>query len=181
MPNKLLTKSQRNALIKWAKLYSRQKKLQFIWSEQDSPRPKRPYGTLRFLTGPVKSGADEERVCDDGSVLTSGPRQFTLSVNIYGEESLNLMATLQDSLDLPSCREYFRGHGLSVFEELGVQNLTSLIESEYEDRSQMDIIFNYASNVEDIVDPGIIETVELEGTHTGGKDPHVEECDVITP
>lgn len=181
MPNKLLTKTQRNALIKWAKLYSRKKKLQFIWSEQSAPRPERPYGTLRFLTGPVKSGADEERVCDDGTVLSSGPRQFTLSVNIYGEEALNIMATLQDSLDLNSCREFFRDQGLSVFEELGVQNLTSLIESEYEDRSQMDIIFNYSSNVKDIVEAGIVETVELQGTHTGGKDTHVEECDVNTP
>lgn len=143
---------------------------------QNNPRPPLPYFTYNITTAAGKEGDDHDTYDGDGvSTIHNrgGQRRLVVSFNCFAEtmdEVFNLMTTFQGSLDLRTVQEQLRKFGIAVWTIGSVADLSSLLQTGYEARSQMDVNFGVASNLTE--DVGTIETVEVEPTvRDAGNDP----------
>lgn len=137
-----------------------------ILEDQNVDRPKPPYVSYRFLTGPVKIGTRDDQVYDSAtdSFLISGPRTISMSIKSYGTEkvsALQLMTNLHGSLELNSVQQLFQSKNMAVHSLTNVLEISSVLETGIEDRAQMDIIFGVTSIQRE--DQGEISTVNIVG------------------
>jgi hypothetical protein len=139
---------------------------------QPLPRPPLPYFTFKFLTPALKVGDDSREYTGTGNIFNSGgQRKMIVSFNCYAkspEDAYELMTTLQASFDLRTVQATLRQSGIAHLTSGSVADLTLLLQTGYEPRSQMDVDFGIASNL--IEDLGAIERVT--GTGTVNADPN---------
>jgi len=144
--------------------------IDFRFEDQSAARPSatgvpegQVYGTLKLITGPIAETSDEERFIEDGSDLkveTVGPREFTLSINIFRKGAGEYMSKLQKLFNSRNWKQKLSflakdnyGKELKVIEALASQDLTSLVQSDYEERFQMDVRLRTISSMIENIDP----------------------------
>lgn len=151
----------KTAIYNW---FSKQSNITAIWADQSKVRPKRPYATLKIITGTVKLGGQDN--LRDGPAgrpfVLNGPRQISLSVNVYGEDAMDILTTVRDSLDDPAVIDDLDAHGLAVTDDGSVQNVTEALESHFEPRAQMDVVFMLQEERDAFVVP--VDRINLNGT-----------------
>lgn len=94
---------------------------------------------------------------------------MTVSFNCMGEtheEAYNLMALWQAQLDTPNVQEDLRRAGIAVWLIGNVADLSQLLETGYEGRSQMECTFGVAANITQVL--GEMDSVEVKGKITDG-------------
>lgn len=99
------------------------------------------------------------------TVATEGMRKAVASINVFGENAIDTLAQVRDSLDRPDVMEKFERAEVTHLEESAINDLTALEETAYLERGQMDLTVAFVSGSE--VDVGTIEHVELEGNANG--------------
>ena len=119
------------AWINSRKLVDKQK---IILEDQNVDRPKPPYISYRFLTGPVKIGTQDDQVYDEvtDSFVISGPRNMTISVKAYGNQNvsaLQIMTNLQSSLEMQSVQQLFQSKNMAVIQAGNVLEISTEIET----------------------------------------------------
>ena len=115
-----------------------------IWAEQSEHRPTLPYASVKFLNTSIRVGSIDHIKSDGDEFTTQGLRECVLSINIFGLGANDLMAKVRDSLDRPDVMDEFNTVGLSTIGEDGPRDLTELMETKYQERSQMDVSMYYA-------------------------------------
>jgi len=130
-----------------------------IWEEQSEARPERPYASLKIISGPLRKGSDQTSPGAVGTFITSGPREFTLSINAYGPESLERISKLMSEIEKMSMVAYFKAAGVACIKSGDVRDLTRLTGTRSESRHQFDVRFRTVDNITEA--PGIIESVEV--------------------
>jgi hypothetical protein len=161
----------RSALRAWVLQVTALSDGKVIWARQNAPRPKPPYVLLNDRVALARVGlGDEERLTNTpGEILHVGQRRMTLSVNVYGLDAHSLAEQIQEGLELYSVRELLTDAGLAVIDRGQVLDLSGLLEANFEERSQLDVIFGLTSTQSENV--GWIESVETTGTYNAGGDP----------
>jgi len=142
---------------------------------QDVPRPCKPYFSYKTLNPADKSGDDSHEWIGDTHNV-GGQRRMTISFNCYGnskEEAYNYMSLWQQSLELWTVQENLRKAGIAVWLIGSVADLTELMNTGYEGRSQMDVSFGIAFNLSESMTT--IEKVEAEATIKTGDQTITEE------
>ena len=152
---------------------------QVVWREQSEPLPARPCVTLKIISGPRRVGFDDHvSLVDDpsGTFNLGGQRELTLSVQVFGtkaqpglaDEIANLLnaslskMTVTDRLRAGILEGGVRKGVVAVFSRGDVSDFSALEETEFEERSQFDVILGVAENIED--QAGIIETAVVNVT-----------------
>ena len=133
-------------------------------SDQNRPSPPMPYMTFKIIAAAMKSGDDHQSYITDETWSRSGQRVMTVSFQCFAaqqEEAYEIMSLWQAQLELNTVQEYLRRSKIAVWLIGGVADLTQLHNTGYEARSQMDVTFGIASNLDE--DLGSIETVGVEG------------------
>lgn len=154
---------QKKAIYEWAK---QELEMEFIWADQNAHRPNKPYGAMKIIPGFSKIGATDNITHKlDGVFNVAGTREFTLSLNCYGDSALERANFVSSSIEKPTVIEKFSVAGLVVVKVEQVNDLSKLMDNAYETRSQIDVKFRLAQIVEDEI--GIIETVELKNNMNG--------------
>jgi hypothetical protein len=135
-----------------------------VWAEQEGPRLERPYAMLKLITGPVKTnGMDQLSYLSGDKFELRGDRTVTCSINVMGSGAHDIAALARDSLDDPTIVDQLSEKGLAVWDEGDVRDLTQKLETHWETRAQLDVVFAFASSYE--TNTGWIEKVELEGDY----------------
>lgn len=120
---------------------------------------------------------------EDLSTKIIGNREFTLSINVKGNNAVSICEDIRSSLEKPSVLDLLRSVGVVVAEDnAGMQNLTGLDDTIYYERGVLDIVLRTTSEVTDDVD--IIESTVLTGTTKDYIDAIVDEREFtidITP
>lgn len=125
------------ALYTWMK---RETKLaNVIFPRQGKPRPKPPYGTILVVPATARVGAFDELRAEGDTFTLVGLRTVLVSINIFGEGANAMMAALRNSLDKPRVIDEFAAAEIAHLDESGPNDLTSLEETIYRERSQMDL------------------------------------------
>lgn len=114
-----------------------------IWADQNGTQPKPPYITLKIVSGPTEVGITDDLDFDESDLKfkIDGLRTMTVSIQAFGSESLQILARLQSSLQFPEVHEYFRSKGLSAYDNTGITDVTTALETIFEQRNTMDVFF----------------------------------------
>lgn len=153
------------AMKKWLN-----QELGFTWvfEEQAQPKtPARPYGTIRYNDS-GRIGFDDYKgaVNAAGIITIKGIRSGIVSLNIYGTDALEKMELTRDSMFKEGTHSLlWDTYGISLMSVDNIQNLTGLLETDFEERAQMDVMINYAREITDNV--GLIEHVNIDGEADG--------------
>lgn len=153
----------RQGLVRTIEFVTKRTCIQSQPDEPNTPRPELPYLTYNITTAAGKEGDDHDVYEGDGvsTIHTrGGQRRLVVSLNCFArdtDEALNLMTTLQGSLELRTIQAELRKFGIAVWTIGSVADFTSLLQTGYEARSQMDVNFGVASNLTE--DVGTIEQV----------------------
>lgn len=116
-------------------------------------------------------GQDSETVAAAGSsvvITTQGQRELTISAQIFRENALQKMALLQTKIQSRHFREKARfvaskrGQSFSFIDALSIQDLSALLNSNYEQRAQMDIRIRVVSSLSENIET--IGQVGLDGS-----------------
>ena len=135
-------------------------KFTVIFGDKAAPRPrKKPYAVL--ILGTEVSLGDEQRGLDSSDLMeVYTQKQLEVSLEILGTGALEKMSDLQDSLGKQNVLDtLYNDYGLSVVSVGDIQNLTIPLETDFEERAQMDIEVGYASKITD--DVGKISFVKI--------------------
>ncbi len=143
----------------------------FIFEDQAGPRPESGnYGTLKLITPLIMEGQDSETIEAAGdfvTIKTQGQRELTLSVNLYREDAFQKMALLQSKIQSRRFRESARftakarGQSFAFIDALSIQDLSALLNSNYEERAQMDVRIRVVSVLSEQVET--VGQVALDG------------------
>lgn len=131
-----------------------------IFDDQaEGKRPAKPYGTIRIISQ-VNVGDQQRQIDADGIATIAGWRRMLISLNVIGPGAIDYMNDALMSLSKQTVLDdFFWSDGIAIVDKGPVQNLTTLLETVFEPRAQMDLTISYAQ--EDTDDVGYIESVEV--------------------
>lgn len=131
-----------------------------IFGQQGKPRMERPYCDVT-LSSVASRGRDERRTHDNaGERHVVGPRVVMATVQLFGPDAMGLGEQARAGLYLEAVRALLHIEAVSFMEADPVQNITTSIETEIEERAVFAARFAYASDQTETV--GWIEHVEVE-------------------
>lgn len=140
--------------------------IEVIFYYPNAPRPENPYITLN-LDSLVRIGDDYiPRPDTDGESTMIGDREFTLQIQCYGNNCLTTLEKIRSSLQKPSVLDTLRDDNIVFVNSLNITNITALLDTEWEQRGAMDLLFRIANTDEENL--GVIETVEIEEEFSNG-------------
>lgn len=122
-----------------------------VFWQQNAPRPLVPYVTL-FLNNFIAVNQDwtNDSTDNSGIVNMKGDRNFTLSINAYGgTDPLTLLENMRSSLQKESVLNALRVNGIAFYQSPSIFDLSDLIDSQFEKRAQMDVIFGIGQTYTD--------------------------------
>lgn len=131
-----------------------------IYWQPNSPRPTVPYITL-FISQVTAVNQDWANPNADinGSTSMKGDRQFTLEIQAYGADPLTLMENIRTSLQKQSILDTLRTNGIAFYSSLTINDITELVDSQYERRAHLDVLFGIGQVYAD--SPGFFDHIEL--------------------
>ena len=145
-----LDKAKEDAIHDWVMAAMSLEANKVIWDRPPAPRPDPPYALLNILSGPQQVGEAEERYKELDTFVYAMRWTFTFTVGIYGGDGyLAQIANLAKSLTKPSARATLRQAGLAVWGSEPPVDLSALLDTQFEDRAAVDILFAYGEAVED--------------------------------
>ena len=132
-----------------------------IYWQPNAPRPSVPYVTL-FLTSVVAVNQDWSAADADntGTIDMKGDRQFTLQVQAYGADPLTVLENIRTSLQKQTVLDTLRANGIAFYQSLTINDITELVDSQFERRAQLDILFGIAQIYTDT--PGYFDEIEVQ-------------------
>lgn len=137
-------------------------------ADQDYLRPDgKLYVEYKFLTGLSKLGVNDELLNAPGNTfLLRGQREFTVTVNVLGNDAPEIAALIQQKLDSPVVHDQLRAAGLAVRNHETIADQTVFLETSDEDRAVIDVVFGIVLDLADAVT--YIEQIELNSNLPGG-------------
>jgi len=109
--------------------------------------------------GASQAGIAIVEVQDTDGFELLGLRQITASINVYGEDAQAAIGRLHGALELPEFLDELRAAELGIANSPAVDNLTAIVETSFEDRFHMDVIFYAYMQRDSTVLP--LETAEV--------------------
>lgn len=132
-----------------------------IWYEPNAPRPVVPYITL-YLNAVTQVNQDYSSPEADvaGIIFMRGDRSFVLQVQAYGGEPLNILENIRTGLQKVTVLDTLRAIGVA-FNIAGIINdITQLVDSQFEKRAQLDLTMTTAQRYTD--NPGYFDHAEVQ-------------------
>jgi hypothetical protein len=132
---------------------------------QGNAGPSLPYFSFKVITPAAKSGDDSKDEVSGAIWNSGGVRKMSISFHCYGrsqEEAYNYMSLWQTSLDLENIQQDLRIAGIAVWLIGTVADLSTLLNTGYEGRTQLDVDFGIAFNLTSGL--GEMDSAVIDGT-----------------
>ena len=124
-----------------------------------SPQPKPPYVSMS-LSGPFKTGSDTlEYNSEDDNYTITGHRQFNISIQSFGIGATQDLTRLLGAIELPESLDQLRSKGISISNVPNVQNITTRLQSKFQERAIIEISIYVCHSI--VSNVSQIRTVEL--------------------
>jgi hypothetical protein len=149
-----------NALFTWATANT-PANTPVLWLYPNAPRPTTQYVTL-LISSFVQIGRDWNNSPTTTSGIGNfvGDREFTLQVQAYGDTPMQVLENLRTSLQKTSVLSALNAAGIVYVNWNPILDITDLVDSRYEQRCTMDLLFRLAQKYTDNL--GFIANVELQ-------------------
>jgi hypothetical protein len=133
-----------------------------IFADGNAPRPALPYASMKVM-GMRRVNGDwySESIGPDGLQTVKGDREFTLSIQRFGTDSVEALDALANKLRLTTTIDKFNSAKLPIVSADDVVDVAALLDkSQIEPRASLDIFMRLKSSLTDNV--GYIDTVAIE-------------------
>jgi hypothetical protein len=132
-----------------------------IYLYNNGPRPDVEYVTL-FISTLVEIGRDytQSPLSTSAPETIVGDREFTLQVVAYGDDPFTVCENLRCSLQKQTVLSTLRANGVAYVNWFPIVDTTTIVDTGYEQRASMDLLFRVANVYSDI--SGDIETTQIE-------------------
>jgi hypothetical protein len=132
-----------------------------IFYEPNAPRPVVPYVSL-YLNSITAVNQDWSAPDADilGVIDMKGDRNFTLQIQAYGNDPLTVLENIRTSLQKQTVLDTLRANGIAFYQSLTINDITELVDSQFERRAQLDVLFGIGQIYTD--NPGYFSTIEVE-------------------
>lgn len=148
-----------------------------IWANQTAPQPALPYATLLIRPPARLAAQDDVQEVYVGSnpagqeveLRQKGVREISVSCQVFSAAvrgagtAREILAKAQTGLETPSLRQALYQAGLSVVDEGAITDVSALVETKYQSRAAMDVLFYCVDEVTEKT--GYIETVNYDATY----------------
>lgn len=132
-----------------------------IWSDQNAPRPAKPYVALK-LTNARSMNYDFYDDPDGlGNQKILGDREFTLSIQRFGDDSVQILQNFMDKLRKTTVLETLYSAKIALIDtSLPVTDISALLDkTQIEQRASVDLRFRFKQYTDDVIE--VIETFEI--------------------
>lgn len=131
-----------------------------VYYYPNAPRPEVDYVSLQ-ITSLSQIGWDyvPRPTATPGTVTQVGDREFTFQVQAYGGDVLTVLENLRTSLQKQTVLDTLRANGIVFVNQFPINDITDLIDTRFEQRATMDILFRISQQYLDTL--GIIDIVQL--------------------
>lgn len=135
-----------------------------IWLDQSAPRPALPYVGIRISPYRPVNGDHYGAPDGNGVISIAGDREFTLSVQRYGDDSVMKLSAVTDKMRKWSVIELFTAAKIAIVDTaMPVTDISFAQDGvKFEPRAAVDFRMRTKSYISD--DTGLIETVVANGT-----------------
>lgn len=131
-----------------------------IWANQNGPKPKKPFTTLRLYAIRGVGMNDEVPTDTPGEIEIKGTGEATLEVQYFGTDAEQKLIELNQALAKPTIVDRCFGAGVAFFDAQNVQDLTGLLDgANYEGRASVDLSVRFTLSAKD--EPGYFEKVSI--------------------
>lgn len=123
-----------------------------IYYYPNAPRPTVDYVTL-LISNFSQIAFDYQTPPTDnaGDVNLVGDREFTLTIESYGNQPMQVLENLRTSLQKQTVLDSLRANGIVYVQWFPIVDITDLINSRFEQRSTMDLLFRIAQQYTDTI------------------------------
>lgn len=169
----------RTSLYEWA-IANVPNGMPVIYYYANAPRPTVDYVSL-YISNVNAIGWDyvAAPIDDAGTTNQTGDREFTLQIQGYGGDPLTVIENLRTSLQKQTVLDTLRANGIVFVTSLSMNDITDLVDSRYEQRATLDILFRIAQKYTDIL--GTIAQIELQEIVVNVDDSIVSDITVLIP
>lgn len=131
-----------------------------IWANQNGPKPKKPFATLRLYAFRGVGMNDEIPTTTLGQVEVKGTHEATLEVQYFGTNAEQKLIELNQALSKPTVLDKCFSADVAFFDAQNVQDLTALLDAtNYEERASVDLSVRFILSTTD--EPGYLEKVSI--------------------
>lgn len=134
-----------------------------IVENQNFPRPNNQYITILINPQSRIGMAAVYRPDSVGVSTIVGNREFTVFLQCYGTDSMQILSDLRDSLEKRSVISFFCENHIGSIDTLLISDISQLLDNQFEPRASLDLLFRTSSIVDDKV--GLIEEIEGDGQY----------------
>lgn len=128
---------------------------------ENSPRPTSPYVTINLSTiNQIGWDWTPNPTDNAGDVDIIGDREFTIQLQAYGGDPFTVMENLRSSLQKQAILDTLRLVGIVFVNWFAINDITELVDTRFEKRTQMDVLFRIAQDNNETL--GTIATVHVE-------------------
>jgi hypothetical protein len=147
---------------------------------ENAPRPAAPYVTIN-IASITQIGWDwtPNPTNTAGDISLIGDREFTVQLQAYGGDPLSVMENLRTSLQKQGVLDLLRVNGIVFADWFPINDITELVDSRYEKRASMDVLFRIAQTATESL--GTIATVELQEVYVDAVDDVVYDETFLIP
>jgi len=128
-----------------------------------------PYATYDLLSDQQVGHYQDEGPADDQGLWNYGGwHRVPIRIQYFGKYALEELGRARQSLVRPSIRYLFQANDIAVHEKGSVQNISTMLETIWEERAAWDLALGITDTVQD--DVGLIERIKVTGTMAGGQE-----------
>ena len=154
-----------------------------IFLYQNGPRPQVDYVTIN-LGSLVQIGEDYtfDPTDNDGIATNAGDREFTVQIQAYGGKNVDpfqLLEIIRTSLQKQTVLDTLRANGIAYANHFPINDTSVLIDTLWERRAQMDVLFRIGVNYDDTL--GVISTINMTETIYDETGTVVQTVDITVP
>lgn len=135
-----------------------------IFEDQNAPRPKGDYVTLKLTNLQTLARREEGETNDQGLAPVFAYYLITFSFNSFRENAKTLMEQLRFSFNLRTILDQFEALGLGFSNTSSIIDVPMLLQTEWEERSQMSAMFFVSDSTLDNI--GFIQSTDIDGKFT---------------
>ena len=136
---------------------------EIVIENQAQPTSEKPYASLAIVSTPNIGREFEGDLSDAGVVDIIGQREINIRIQFYGTSALKKADNLITSLHKRTITDILESDGLGYLRNEPVTRIPALMETDYEERASVNVIFSYIS--EDTDNLGLIETIKATETY----------------
>lgn len=148
-------------------------------------------GVITFQITSVSRVAEDYISSPDATGLSeaTGNREFIVEINVYSTKRLSDLSNLrvfdtiealQNSLRNPVVLDTLRASNIVFVDDINIQDLSALDKTEFEQRANYEVTFRFGLDAGNVIQTGLIDTVNIEGEYTTPDGNSINESIQIT-